>query len=200
MSLKFILLGLLDQPRSGYDIKQIFEGSLKNFWNAELSQIYPLLSKLEREGYLESHRVDSSMGPRRRVYRRLEQAETELIDWLASEPDMPVSRIGYLAQVFFMDKVSLEQRQRFLHRLRARFEQQHAYLSELARQYPLAEFSEGLPSEEDPEASPERYLMRVLTMHHGILRLKALMDWCDLCQHWLDRVEDTPSSPDALRN
>ncbi len=188
MSLKFILLGLLDQPRSGYDIKQIFEGTLKNFWNAELSQIYPLLSKLEREGYLESDLVDSSHGPRRRIYHRLAQAETELFDWLASEPDMPVARIGYLAQMFFMEKVSPKQRCGFLHRLRERFEQQHRFLSGLTAQYPLEDFEQNTPSQDDPQASSERYLARVLTMHHGVLRLKALIDWCDLCLCWFDRL------------
>ncbi|NVJ71250.1 MAG: PadR family transcriptional regulator, partial [Alphaproteobacteria bacterium] len=30
MSLPHILLGVLDQPRSGYDIKQLFDSSLKH--------------------------------------------------------------------------------------------------------------------------------------------------------------------------
>ena len=37
MSLKHIMLGMLREPHSGYDIKKQFEKSLKNFWRAELS-------------------------------------------------------------------------------------------------------------------------------------------------------------------
>jgi DNA-binding PadR family transcriptional regulator len=46
VSLKYIMLGMLREPHSGYDIGKQFEQSLKNFWKAELSHIYPLLKKM----------------------------------------------------------------------------------------------------------------------------------------------------------
>ena len=48
------MLGMLREPHSGYDIKKTFEKSLRSFWRAELSQIYPLLQKMEDEGLLTS--------------------------------------------------------------------------------------------------------------------------------------------------
>jgi len=38
MSLKHILLGILEEPHSGYEIKLEFERVFKHFWSAELAQ------------------------------------------------------------------------------------------------------------------------------------------------------------------
>ena len=75
MSLRHILLGLAERECSGYDVKKEFDTSLRNFWRAELSQIYPQLQKLERDGLLESEKAESAQGPQRVVYRRTEAGE-----------------------------------------------------------------------------------------------------------------------------
>ncbi len=59
MSLKHILLGLLEKPNSGYDIKQYFDQVFRHFWAADLAQIYPTLNRLEKEGLASSDRVVS---------------------------------------------------------------------------------------------------------------------------------------------
>lgn len=61
---------MLAKPASGYDLEKEFEGSLNNFWNAELAQIYPTLNKLELEGLISSKMLPSSQGPNRKVYSR----------------------------------------------------------------------------------------------------------------------------------
>ena len=52
MSLQHILLGLLREPASGYDLKAYFDSSVRYFWAAELSQIYPTLQRMEKSGRL----------------------------------------------------------------------------------------------------------------------------------------------------
>ena len=48
--LKYIILGLLEkQELTGYDIKNIFEEEIGEFWKAKHSQIYPELKKLEEQ-------------------------------------------------------------------------------------------------------------------------------------------------------
>lgn len=45
--LKYAVLGLLaNNDMSGYDIRQEFDHSIKNFWYAQHNQIYPELRKL----------------------------------------------------------------------------------------------------------------------------------------------------------
>jgi hypothetical protein len=44
MSLEFAILGFLNyQPYSGYDLKKIFDTSVRHFWPADQSQIYRTL-------------------------------------------------------------------------------------------------------------------------------------------------------------
>ena len=68
MSLDHILLGLLREPRSGYDLKSRLDEAVRYFWPAELTQIYRILKRLEGEGLLRSRMVASDKGPARRVY------------------------------------------------------------------------------------------------------------------------------------
>ena len=64
MSLPHLLLGLLAEPASGYDLKKSFGQTVGHFWSAELSQIYPALGRLEDDGLLRSERVGSAKGAR----------------------------------------------------------------------------------------------------------------------------------------
>jgi len=78
MSLDHILLGLLREPASGYDLKDAFNETVAHFWSAELSQIYPTLKRLEERGLLRSRREPSPKGPDRRVYRLTGEGREEL--------------------------------------------------------------------------------------------------------------------------
>lgn len=63
MSLEHILLGLLREPASGYDLKKLFDERIDYFWAAELSQIYPTLKRLEQRGWIRGREAASSRGP-----------------------------------------------------------------------------------------------------------------------------------------
>lgn len=105
MSLDHILLGLLREPASGYDLKRQFQASVANFWPARLSQIYPTLQRLERKGHLRSRRALSGKGPPRRVYSLTKSGRAELRRWLRREPQRGTERFGYLGQLAFMDEL-----------------------------------------------------------------------------------------------
>ena len=103
MSLPHILLGLLDEPASGYDIKNRFNDSLVHFWGAELAQIYPALKKLADDDLLAVEEVPSEKGPARKIYQRTAKGTAQLYDWLGKEPITGPTRIPYLAQTYFLD-------------------------------------------------------------------------------------------------
>ena len=96
MSLPHLLLGMLAEPASGYDLKRSFEGSIRYFWSAELSQIYPALKRLEGDGLLASTVEESTEGPERRVYHRTAQGRAALRDWLSDGPIVRQERLAYL--------------------------------------------------------------------------------------------------------
>ncbi|GAH00237.1 unnamed protein product, partial [marine sediment metagenome] len=55
MSLRNALLGLLNyRPRTGYELKKIFEDSIGFYWTTKTSQIYNELNKLEEKRLIKS--------------------------------------------------------------------------------------------------------------------------------------------------
>lgn len=120
MSLEHVLLGLLREPASGYDLKAVFDETARHFWHAELSQIYPTLKRLEGRGLLESRTEPSDRGPERRVYRITREGREELRHWLREGPTVGRQRLEYVAQVFFLGELEDEDvRRGFLEQLEA---------------------------------------------------------------------------------
>ena len=104
MSLPHIVLGVLERPASGYDIKRQFEESLGFFWSAALAQIYPTLKKLERDGLVRSWREPSDKGPDRTVYQQTQKGRDAFQAWLEIGPELNTERRAYLAKAFFLSQ------------------------------------------------------------------------------------------------
>ena len=173
MSLRNILLGMMRRPHSGYDVKKEFDSSLRNFWRAELSQIYPALQKLEKDGLLTSDTVDSDQGPKRVVYSRTDAGEQAFREWLEDGPIVGTERIGFLAQSFFLGQLEDNDAAiRFFTELRKYFADRLEHLS--ARE---AEWAEADPRY--PDDLPDHDFFPQLTLDCGLHRIRATLDWCD---------------------
>ena len=173
MSLKHIMLGMLREPQSGYDLKKCFEKSLRNFWRAELSQIYPLLQKMDGEGLLASKSSASDIGPTRRVYKRTAKGRNELAEWLSEGPNVGAERISYLAQVYFLselkdDAAVLE----FMHELRS-------YMADWLVNLTDAENSWKANEPRYPDELPDEQFYPQLTLQMGLTKVRANLKWCD---------------------
>lgn len=173
MSLKHIMLGMLRDPRSGYDIGKEFDRSLRNFWRAELSQIYPLLRKMESDGLLSSKDSRSDIGPTRRVYRRTAKGRRELLSWLAEGPTVGAERIPYLAQVYFLselgdDASALD----FMQALRDYMLKWLRLLEETQKEWRTCD-----PRYPDDLPDPDFYAQ--LTLDCGLRKVRANVEWCD---------------------
>lgn len=105
MSLEMLLLGFMRTPQTGYDLRDFFAGDVPSFWSAELSQIYPALSRLEKEGLLKSRRQRSVKGPARKVYRTTAKGHRALARWIEQGPVIGAERFAYLAQLMHMDEL-----------------------------------------------------------------------------------------------
>lgn len=175
MSLKHILLGMLAEPHSGYDLKKAFNQSLRNFWNAELSQIYPLLQRLEKDGLLTSKRVASASGPTRRVYSRSDKGRRELMAWLLDGPKVGEERISYIAQVFFLSQLNdPAEAITFMRELRDHMASWLESLQEVERRW----------AAEDPrypDQLPDDAFYQQLTLDLGLRKVTCNVEWCDAC-------------------
>ncbi|MBD3211718.1 MAG: zinc-ribbon domain-containing protein [Candidatus Lokiarchaeota archaeon] len=69
---------------SGYDLINILNEQFAKTWEASSGTVYPILSKLEKNGYLESKKVKSPIGPLKNVYS-LSEAGKQIIKMKVSD-------------------------------------------------------------------------------------------------------------------
>jgi PadR family transcriptional regulator, regulatory protein AphA len=104
MSLQNAILGLLIySPKSGYDLKMLFDKSINHFWPANLSQIYRELGVLEKNGYVSSMVQTQKDRPDKRIYTITEDGETAFLKWLNDFPDVlhTPKRDDFMMRIFF---------------------------------------------------------------------------------------------------
>jgi PadR family transcriptional regulator len=78
-SAELLVLSLLeDQPRHGYDISKLIQIRSSGALRFHVTSLYPLLHRLEREGWLEGRWVEKSHQRRRRYYRLTPQGRKAL--------------------------------------------------------------------------------------------------------------------------
>ncbi|MBP1999874.1 DNA-binding PadR family transcriptional regulator [Paenibacillus shirakamiensis] len=96
-SLAYALLSMLvRKPCSGYELAEMLEV----FWQAKHSQIYPLLAKLEQEGYLTPENIEQIGRPNKKLYHITEEGKAKLKKWLSKSPANPVSRDEFLIKAY----------------------------------------------------------------------------------------------------
>jgi PadR family transcriptional regulator PadR len=84
---------------SGYDLIKNLNKHFAGTWEAHSGTIYPILSKLEKDGFLKAQKVRSPIGPLRKVYS-LTKAGDELLKHKVNE--------NYLDQLKFIENFLVE--------------------------------------------------------------------------------------------
>jgi PadR family transcriptional regulator AphA len=100
----YVVLGMVRLgARSGYEIKQAVELSIRFFWTISQAQIYPSLERLERAGLVRGRSEPKGNRPRR-VFEITPAGEAALRSWVNREEPMPfeLRDVGML-KLFFAD-------------------------------------------------------------------------------------------------
>ncbi|MFC2079557.1 PadR family transcriptional regulator [Candidatus Bipolaricaulota bacterium] len=107
MSLNHAILGFLRYgPRTGYDLKKVFDASVQHFWPAQQSQIYQTLGTLTEAGLIECELIPQTDRPNRKLFHITESGLSELHRWLTQpQAERPV-RAQFLVQIFFAGGLS----------------------------------------------------------------------------------------------
>ena len=189
MSLQHILLGMLEQPASGYDLKQAFEQQQAHYWSANLAQIYPTLNRMEEKGLLASAEQPSPKGPPRRVYRRTSAGREALVDWLTGGPEVHTDRLSWLAQVGFLSALDRPAQLDFLHALKAEFQRHRDELLGIESHWQASD-------PRFPDALDEADLFAHVTLRLGVKKYATIIEWCDDCLGRLERR--SPAAPDSV--
>ena len=181
MSLDHILLGLLREPATGYDLKNVFSETVRHFWSARLSQIYPTLKRLEQQQMLRSRREPSPKGPDRKVYTVTEKGRAELLTWLRSEPAVGTERFAYLAQLYFMDAIGdIHDTRAFMNALR---DHHSRWLAQLRAVEQDIVTTYGDATEHYADAGFHQFA----ALRMGIHSLGSKVAWCDETLAAIDR-------------
>ncbi len=171
MSLDHAILGFLNyRPYTGYDLKKIFDTSIRHFWPADQSQIYRTLSRLEENGLAEMERIPQEDRPDRKVYHITEAGRAELLRWISGPPPMGETRSAPLIQVFFSGQLSDEE-------VLSKFEGYAAIMRAVLRQYDQVEgqlepFQQEIPS-------PREHFFWLLTLENGLANMRANLAWAE---------------------
>lgn len=171
MSLDHAILGFLNyHPYTGYDLKKIFNTSIRHFWPADQSQIYRTLSRLTEQGFAEMEKVPQEDRPDRKVYHITAAGREELLKFLSGPPPLSEPRSGSLIQVFFAGQMSDEA-------ILARFEEYAAIMRSILERYDQVNDQVKPYMEEIP--SPREHFFWLLTLENGIHNMRANLEWAE---------------------
>jgi DNA-binding PadR family transcriptional regulator len=162
----YVVLGMVGLgARSGYEIKRMVDLSIRFFWTISPAQVYPSLTKLERDGLL-TGRDEPQGNRRRRIYERTAAGSEALRAWLRSAEPMPFElRDIAMVKLFFADALTPADAQELLAKAKARSEE-------------LAATLEAIRPEADADAR-EGNFHPLLTLELGIAVHKAMIDVLD---------------------
>ncbi len=189
MSLKHALLGLLTyQPMTGYELKQYFDTTVKHFWSAELSQIYPTLKTLEEEGWVEKHVQIQENRPNRKVYEITREGRDEFRRWMREPARLPDQRDPFLIKVFFGTELPAED---MLILLRREMEEHQKALA-----FDDTEMRQKIQhASQHEEYSTRHALYWTLTLEMSMAYRRAYIQWCKDAMRMLEStlLDEGPS-------
>jgi DNA-binding PadR family transcriptional regulator len=165
---RYALLGMLALgPQSGYDIKQLLDASLRNFWTESFGQIYPILRGLVDEGWA---RVQEERGTGRRarkVYAITPAGRSALKRWLGEPVEAPVFRLELLLKLFFGPEMPAETSRRHV----------QSYREDAARTLAAYDALESqLRRDQRGQVGLPYWLM---TLDFGRTYYRGVVAWCD---------------------
>jgi PadR family transcriptional regulator AphA len=170
MSLEHAILGFLDYgPKSGYDLKKVFDVSVQHFWPADQGQIYRTLARLVDHGWAEMEHVEQKEHPDRKVYHITASGREELQRWLTTPLPPKAFREPELIQVFFAGRLEDGE-------VLAMFERMAEKLRQLLAGY------EHIPGQTAPARDvgmARENFFWMLTLERGVHAARADLDWVE---------------------
>ncbi len=173
-SSQFAILGLLTNcPMSGYQIRQLVQWSIGQFWSESFGQIYPALSSLSKAGLVtrqpepKSAKKPAASKRPRHVYAITEKGRRALIHWVASPFHLQVPRNELLLKLFFGATVPITENEQQIERYRE---------VHLRKQQVFAETESRLLAEHALNPQLPYWL---ITLEYGKQNSRAMLAWCD---------------------
>lgn len=160
---RLAVLGVIAvEPASGYAIRESIRSSIGHFWSESFGQIYPVLSQLATEEFIEVERMDARNS---KVFRITSAGSLHLRDLLLEDFTSGPPRDETLLRLFFGRFLGLEGSASLLQDSLAANEQLRAHLAQLRQTLEV----------EHADSPDLRYWL--LTVRSGELAAEAKITW-----------------------
>jgi PadR family transcriptional regulator AphA len=171
MSLDYAILGFLDQRSyTGYDLKKIFDTSVRHFWPADQSQIYRTLTRLTDNGWARMEKIEQDNRPAKKEYSITPEGRHALQEWLVTPLPFSENRSAPMIQVFFAGQLTDVQ-------VLEMFERVAGYMRAGMADY------DAIPQEiehyQEYVQSPRDFYFWMLTLEIGKITAQANLSWLE---------------------
>lgn len=110
-TLSYGLLGFLaNESMSGYDLTL----KMNLFWHTRHSHIYPLLAKLEEDGYVDFILVNQSGKPNKKIYTPTKKGIESTKKWLEESTSDPITKDEMLLKTYCLHILDEEKAKKLL--------------------------------------------------------------------------------------
>jgi len=169
MSLAYaILVSLISEPKSGYDLAKQFDGTVGFFWQATHQQIYRELTKLEQQSWIVAETIAQEGRPDKKIFSVNDLGLANLKTWLLQSSDVATVKDEFLIKIYAGYLIPEEaiaqkiQTHRQLHQQQLETYEaiEHNFFSSL-------------------KDCPKELRFAYLTLRRGINFEKGWIDWCE---------------------
>lgn len=176
MSLTYaILVSLICEPKSGYDLAKQFDGTVGFFWQATHQQIYRELTKLEQQNWIIAEAIAQEGRPDKKIFSVNDLGLSHLKTWLLQSSDMATVKDEFLLKIYagyLLPEEAIAQKiqtHRLLH------QKQLEIYEAIERNFFTT-----------PKNCPIESRFAYLTLRRGINFEKGWIDWCEEAFELLD--------------
>ncbi|MFM7888070.1 MAG: PadR family transcriptional regulator [Pseudanabaena sp.] len=163
-----ILVSLISEPKSGYDLAKQFDGSLGFFWQATHQQIYRELTKLEQQGWLAAEVIAQEGRPNKKIFSVTSFGLSHLKNWLLQSSDIaPTKKDEFLLKIYAGNLIPEEVTIQKIKDHRQLHQQQLEIYQAIERNFFIS-----------PQNCQREYRFAYLTLRRGINFEQGWIDWC----------------------
>lgn len=183
-TLSYAILGILARkPQSGYELGK----HLETLWASKLSQIYPLLSKLEENKFVTSEHIEQFSKPNKIKYHITESGLDTFKEWLRSAPADPILRDEFVNKVYSLWLIDMDTATSLINQRKSLFKEK---LTEANTEISRLEQNH----KEEITAPSTEYFCSYILYKRRVRIFRDELEWCD----WVLSLLDGPKSSDNV--
>ncbi|WP_103668492.1 PadR family transcriptional regulator [Pseudanabaena sp. BC1403] len=176
MSLAYaILVSLICEPKSGYDLAKQFDGTVGFFWQATHQQIYRELTKLEQQNSIIAEAIAQDGRPDKKIFSVSDTGLSHLKTWLLQSSEVETVKDEFLLKIYAGYLIPEDAIAKKIKHHRQLHQQQLEIYQAIERNF----FS-------SPQDCPKESRFAYLTLRRGINFEQGWLDWCDEALELLD--------------